>query len=116
MKKVLRLNEKQLTNMISKIVKEAKEEKNVNEQMENFFNPEALETGSAIATIIGTVIGLLGISGYEYLLELAKGLMEKGKTKEADEIVDFVSKHGPGNRGKSEMDNIKENYRNKRRK
>ena len=112
MKKVLRLNEKQLTNMISKIVKE----KNVNEQLDHFFNPEALETGTAITTIIGTIIALLGISGYEYLLELAKGLMEKGKTKEADEIVDFVSKHGPGNRGKSEMDNIKENYRNKRRK
>ena len=104
MKKIVRLNEKQFTNMIGKIVSEAKNKRKINE-MENFINPEAMETADAIYTIIGTVIGLLGVAGYDYLLELAKGLMDNGKEKEAQEILDFVSENNPGNGDMMDMDN-----------
>jgi hypothetical protein len=104
MKKIVRLNEKQFTKMIGKIVSEAKNKKKINE-MENFINPEAMETANAIYTIIGTVIGLLGVAGYDYLLELAKGLMDNGKEKEAQEILDFVSENNPGNGDMMGIDN-----------
>jgi len=104
MKKIVRLNEKQFTKMIGKIVSETKNRRKINE-MENFINPEAMQTVDAIYTIIGTVIGLLGVSGYDYLLELAKGLMDNGKEKEAQEILDFVSENNPGNGDMMDMDN-----------
>jgi len=104
MKKIVRLNEKQFTKMIGKIVLETKNRRKINE-MENFINPEAMQTADAIYTIIGTVIGLLGVSGYDYLLELAKGLMDNGKEKEAQEILDFVSENNPGNGDMMGMDN-----------
>jgi hypothetical protein len=90
--------------MIGKIVSETKNRRKINE-MENFINPEAMQTADAIYTIIGTVIGLLGVSGYDYLLELAKGLMDNGKEKEAQEILDFVSENNPGNGDMMDMDN-----------
>ncbi len=104
MKKIVRLNEQQFTKMIGKIVSETKNRRKINE-MENFINPEAMQTADAIYTIIGTVIGLLGVSGYDYLLELAKGLMDNGKEKEAQEILDFVSENNPGNGDMMDMDN-----------
>jgi len=104
MKKIVRLNEQQFTKMIGKIVSETKNRRKINE-MENFINPEAMQTADAIYTIIGTVIGLLGVSGYDYLLELAKGLMDNGKEKEAQEILDFVSENNPGNDDMMDMDN-----------
>ncbi len=103
MKKTIRLTESELTKLISKVVKETKQEKNkksINE-MEHFFNPEALSTGKAIATIIGTVVGLLGISGYDYLLDLARALKKKNKDKQAEQIISFVEKHKSGNKEES---------------
>jgi hypothetical protein len=69
--------------------------------MENFINPEAMETADAIYTIIGTVIGLLGISGYDYLKSLAQELMNQGKEKKAQKILDFVEANEP--KGKEGM-------------
>lgn len=103
MKKTIRLTESELTKLISKVVKETQEEKNkknINE-LEHFFNPEALSTGKAIATIIGTVIGLLGIAGYDYLLDLARALKKKNKDKQAEQIISFVEKHKSGNKEES---------------
>ena len=103
MKKTIRLTESELTKLISKVVKETQEEKNkknINE-LEHFFNPEALSTGKAIATIIGTVIGLLGIAGYDYLLDLARALKKKIKDKQAEQIISFVEKHKSGNKEES---------------
>lgn len=103
MKKVVRLTESELTKLISKVVKETKNtnKRRINE-MENFINPEAMETADAIYTIIGTVIGLLGISGYDYLKSLAQELMNQGKEKKAQKILDFVEKNQP--QGGGEMD------------
>lgn len=107
MKKVVRLTESELTNIIKKVVKESKNTKSgrINE-MENFVNPEAMETADAIYTIIGTVIGLLGIAGYDYLKSMAEELMAQGKEKKAQKILDFVEKNQPkgGNEMEGEME------------
>ena len=103
MKKVVRLTESELTKLIGKVVNETKNTKGrrINE-MENFINPEAMETADAIYTIIGTVIGLLGIAGYDYLKSMAQELMAQGKDKKAQKIMDFVEKNQP--QGDDSMD------------
>lgn len=91
MKKVIRLTESELTKLIKNVVKESKKNK-VNEAVENFFNPEAMETGSAIVTMVGTTIGLLGIAGWDYLKELYHQLRNtEGKEKEAMELKSIIS-------------------------
>lgn len=103
MKKVVRLTETELTKLIGKVVNETKNtnKRRINE-MENFVNPEAMETADAIYTIIGSVIGLLGIAGYDYLKSLAQELMNQGKEKKAQKILDFIEKNEP--QGGGEMD------------
>ena len=86
MKKVIRLSESELTRLIKTVVKESKRKK-VNEDVENFFNPEAMSTGSAIATMVGTTIALLGVAGWDYLKELYHQLRDtEGKEQEAMEL------------------------------
>jgi hypothetical protein len=97
MKKVVRLTETELTSLIKKLVIESKKTTNrrrINE-MENFVNPEAMETADAIYTIIGTTIGLLGVAGYDYLKSMAQELMNQGKEKKAQKILDFVEANEP---------------------
>jgi cation transport regulator ChaC len=125
MKKVVRLTETELTNLIKKVVVESKKTQNkkrINE-MENFINPEAMETADAIYTIIGTTIGLLGIAGYDYLKSMAQELMKQGKEKKAQKILDFVEVNEPkGDEGMMDnemdtnMDNVTESIRRKTRK
>ena len=103
MKKVVRLTETELTSLIKKLVIESKKTQNkrrINE-MENFVNPEAMETADAIYTIIGTTIGLLGVAGYDYLKSMAQELMNQGKEKKAQKILDFVEANEP--KGKEGM-------------
>ena len=91
MKKVIRLSESELTRLIKTVVKESKRKK-VNEDVANYFNPEAMETGSAIVTMVGTTIGLLGIAGWDYLKELYHQLRDtKGKEQEAMELESIIS-------------------------
>jgi hypothetical protein len=114
-----------LTNLIKKVVVESKKPQNkkrINE-MENFINPEAMETADAIYTIIGTTIGLLGIAGYDYLKSMAQELMNQGKEKKAQKILDFVEANEPkgneemsGSDMKTDMDDITESIRKKTRK
>ena len=90
MKKVIRLSESELTRLIKTVVKESKRKK-VNEDVVNYFNPEAMETGSAIVTMVGTTIGLLGIAGWDYLKELYSQLRNtEGKQKEAMELKSII--------------------------
>jgi polyhydroxyalkanoate synthesis regulator phasin len=91
--KKIRLTESELTKLIKDIVNETQSKKNVREEFENFINPEAMETGDAILTIIGTVIGMLGIAGYDILKDMAKKLMKQGKKQEARQIMDYVGEH-----------------------
>jgi hypothetical protein len=107
MKKVIRLTESELTNIIKKVATESQKSENVNEQLENYFNPEAADTGEAILTIIGTVIGLLGIAGYDVLRDMAKKLMRQGKEEEANQILDYVSQ----NKSEGSDKNIEESFR-----
>jgi len=92
MKKVVRLTESELTNLIKTVVKETKRNKRnrVNE-VENFFNPEAMSTGGAIVTMVGTTIALLGVAGWDYLKELYSQLRNtEGKEKEAMELKSII--------------------------
>jgi hypothetical protein len=94
MKKVVRLTESELTNLIKTVVKETKRNKRnrVSEEVENFFNPEAMETGSAIATMVGTTIALLGIAGWDYIKDVYHQLRKvKGKEQEAMELKSIIS-------------------------
>ena len=96
MKKVVRLSESELTNLIKTVVKESKRNKRngVNEELQNFFNPEAMETGSAIVTMVGTTIGLLGIAGWDYLKDLYRELRKiEGKEQEAMELKSIISNY-----------------------
>jgi hypothetical protein len=90
MKKVIRLSESELTRLIKTVVKESKKKK-VNEDVENFFNPEAMSTGGAIVTMVGTTIGLLGIAGWDYLKDLYRQLRNtEGKEQEAMELKSII--------------------------
>jgi len=93
MKKVVRLSESELTRLIKTVVKETKRNKRnrVNE-VENFFNPEAMSTVGAIATMVGTTIALLGVAGWDYLKELYHQLRDtEGKEQEAMELESIIS-------------------------
>lgn len=90
MKNKIRLTESELTDLIKQIVVETKTKKRRINEMQNFVNPEALDTAEAIYTIIGTTIGMLGIAGYDILKDYAKGLMKAGKRKEAKEMMDAI--------------------------
>lgn len=90
MKKVVRLSESELTRLIKTVVKETKRNR-VNEDVENFFNPEAMSTGGAIVTMVGTTIALLGIAGWDYLKALYGQLRNtEGKEKEAMELESII--------------------------
>jgi hypothetical protein len=97
MKKVIILSESELTRLIKTVVKESKRKK-VNEDVENFFNPEAMSTGSAIATMVGTTIALLGVAGWDYLKELYHQLRDtEGKEQEAMELESIISDYEENN-------------------
>ncbi len=87
--KKIRLTETELTSLIRNIVIETQNEE-MNEEMENYFNPEAMETGEAIVTIIGTVIGMLGIAGSHYIKAAIKKLRKSGNDDEADKVEEAL--------------------------
>ena len=94
MKKVVRLSESELTNLIKTVVKESKRNKRngVNEQLEYVYNVPPMSDAGAIVTIVGTVIGLLGVAGWDYLKELYSQLRDtEGKEKEAMELESIIS-------------------------
>jgi hypothetical protein len=93
MKKVVRLSESELTNLIKTVVKETKRNKKnrVSESLEYVYNPPAMSDAGAIVTMVGTTIGLLGIAGWDYLKELYSQLRNtEGKQKEAMELKSII--------------------------
>jgi hypothetical protein len=92
MKKVIRLTESELTSIIKNIVNETEMNETEMNEMENFFNPEALDTGEAIITIITTVIGMLGIAGSHYIKAAIKKLRKSGNDAEADKVESALEK------------------------
>jgi hypothetical protein len=93
MKKVVRLSESELTNLIKTVVKETKRNKKnrVSESLEYVYNAPPMSDAGAIVTIVGTVIGLLGIAGWDYLKELYSQLRNtEGKQKEAMELKSII--------------------------
>lgn len=109
MKKVIRLSESELTRLIKTVVKESKRKK-VNETLEYVYGPEAMETGSAIVTMVGTTIGLLGIAGWDYLKELYNQLRNtEGKQKEAMELKSIIQDY-ESNKMDSGDEDEDENY------
>jgi hypothetical protein len=102
MKKRIRLNESELTDLIKSVVVETKKKQRISEQA---LNPEAMETADAIYTIIGTTIGLLGIAGYDILKQYAKELMSVGKKKEAREMMSAIK--DMQSKGKGELGEVK---------
>lgn len=87
MKKKIRLTESELTNLIKQVVVESNNKKRrISEQPENFFNPEALDSGEAIITMVTTIIGMLGIAGSHYIKAAIKKLRSAGNDKEAEKV------------------------------
>lgn len=86
MGKIIRLSEAELTRVIKRAVNDTKRRKKLREQPENFFNPEAMETGDAILTMVLTVIGLLGFAGSHYIKAMIDKLRKNGEDDKAEEV------------------------------
>lgn len=85
MGKIIRLTESDLHLIIKKSINESKRKK-LREQPEHFFNPEAMDTGDAILTMVLTTLSLLGVAGSHYITAMIKKLREDGKDKKADMV------------------------------
>ena len=67
-----------------------------------------MQTGSAIATMVGTTIALLGVAGWDYLKELYHQLRDtEGKEQEAMELESIISDYEENNMN---MDSDEEEY------
>ena len=87
MAKIVRLTEADLHRIVKRAIKESNVgKKNRVNEMENFFNPEAMSTGSAITTMVITVLGLLGFAGSHYIKDMISKLRKKGEDEKADEV------------------------------
>lgn len=87
MAKIVRLTETDLNRIVKRAIQESNRKKRrTNEQEEHFFNPEALETGTAIVTMVTTVLSLLGIAGSHYIKAMIDKLRKKGEDDKADEV------------------------------
>jgi len=89
-KKVIRLTESEFNRLVRQAVK--RERKNIQEQ--NYLNPEAMETGDAIVTMVVTVLGLLGVAGYGYIKSMIEDLRNEGKEDEASEMETALENYG----------------------
>jgi hypothetical protein len=93
MKKIIRLTESDLVRLVKQVVREEKMTKQEPKEYVDYMSSD-LTTAEAIYTMIGTVIGLLGVSGgFKMLGDLVKGLMADGKEEEAMAIQDAMSEY-----------------------
>lgn len=81
-KRIIRLTEAEFNKLVRESVK--KEKKRIQEQ--NYLNPDAMETGEAIVTMVVTIMTLLGVSGYDYIKDMINSLMEQGEEEKALEV------------------------------
>jgi len=91
-KRVIRLTESEFTKLVRETVK--KERRSIQEQ--NYLNPEAMETGGAIVTMVVTIMTLLGVAGSHYIKAMIDRLREEGKEEEAMEVESAMESYGEG--------------------
>ena len=105
MARIVRLTESDLHRIVKRAIKESNTNKKrrVNE-MENFFNPEALSTGTAIVTMVTTILSLLGIAGSHYIKVMIDKLRKKGEDDKADEVERALQDSMGGGMDDEEMD------------
>ena len=106
MAKVVRLTESDLHRIVKRAIQESNRKKRRNiQEMENFFNPESLDTGTAIVTMVTTVLSLLGIAGSHYIKAMIDKLRQKGEDDKADEVEQALmdAKGGMGGMRHDEM-------------
>ena len=101
MAKVVRLTESDLHRLVNRAIQESKRKNRRNiQELESFFNPEALETGTAIATMVTTVLSLLGVAGSHYIKAMIDKLREKGEDDKADEVEQALMDAKGGRKGR----------------
>jgi hypothetical protein len=87
MAKIVKLTEADLHRIVKRAIKESNVgKKNRVNEMDNFFNPEAMSTGGAIATMVITVLSLMGFAGSHYIKDMISKLRRKGEDEKADEV------------------------------
>lgn len=107
-KKVIRFTESEFNRLVRETVKREKR-KSIQEQ--NYFNPEAMETGGAIATMVITIMTLLGVAGSHYIKAMIDRLREEGKEEEAMEVESAMESYGEGGiEGEEDDEDIEEEY------
>lgn len=104
-RKIIKLTESDLHSIVKRVIKENKSNRRrVKEDMENFLNPEAMETGDAILTMVLTTLGLLGAAGSHYIKAMIEKLRKRGEDDKADQLEQALMDAKSGMSGGMESD------------
>jgi hypothetical protein len=98
MKKIVRLTESDLNNIVKRVIKEQSE---MDEQVD--YMSSDLTSTEAIITMVGTVIGLLGFAGSHYIKSMINKLRAKGDDETADIMQEALSSQMGGEESEEPM-------------